>query len=113
MKRQWRVYVFELEDAAGPGSLADKPNLYVGQTERTVLERLGTHLTNTRRGSGKVRRYFRSIRWDLFEGLGPYESKEDALRAETELEADLRGRGFTVVNKTGKPLRLPRWDEPT
>ena len=108
MKRQWRVYVLELDDAAGPGKLPDKPNLYVGYTGRTVLERLGTHLTNPKgRGSRKVRRYFRAIRFDLFEGLGPYESKADALRAEAELDAELVRRGFTIVSKTGEDLDLP------
>jgi len=105
MTREWRVYVLELDDGAGPGRLPDKPNLYVGQTARTILQRLGTHLTDPRKGSGKVRLHFRAIRFDLFEGLGPYNTQEDALQAETVLAADLRRRGFVVVNETGKPFK--------
>lgn len=107
VSREWRVYVLELEDAAGPGRLPDTPNLYVGETGRTVLERLGTHLTNKQRGSGKVRLHFRAIRFDLFEGRGPYQTEDDALKAETKLAAELRARGFSIVSKTGEKLRLP------
>ena len=105
--RQWQVYVYELDDAAGPGRVAGKPNLYVGETERTVLERLGAHLTNKLTGSRKVRKHFRAIRFDLFEGWGPYETESDALRAEGDLARSLREAGFAVVNKTGSPVRFP------
>jgi hypothetical protein len=103
VEKEWRVYVLELEDGAGPGRLPDKPNVYVGQTALTVQQRLGTHLTDSVRGSRPVRKHFRAIRPDLAEGLGPYFSAEDALRAEAALEKDLKRRGFVVVNKTGKP----------
>ena len=103
--REWHLYVLELEDAAGPGRLAGKPNLYVGQTQRTVLERLGTHLTDRIKGSRKVREYFRAIRFDLFDGMVTYASEADALAAETRLAERLRGRGYSVVNDTGKPFK--------
>jgi hypothetical protein len=54
--REWRVYVLELDDGAGPGRLPDK------------------------------RRRTRS-------------------KPTTVLAADLRRRGFVVVNETGKPFK--------
>lgn len=106
MNREWRVYVFELDDSAGAGRVADKPNLYVGETAKTILERLGTHLTDHQKGSGKVRLHFRAIRFDLFEGLGPYGTRKDALREEAKLAEELRSLGYTVVNKTGEDLKF-------
>jgi hypothetical protein len=105
-RRAWRLYVLELDDEAGPGRLPDRPNLYVGQTARSVLERLGVHLTDSVIGSGKVRKHFRAIRFDLFNPSETFGSSAEALQAEAALEAALRRRGHAVVNKTGEDLKL-------
>jgi hypothetical protein len=109
--RVWRLYVLELGDDAGPGRLPHRPNVYVGETSRTVLERLGVHLTDRVKGSGKVRRHFRAIRFDLFDSSRTYRSKEDALKAEANLAERLGRRGYTVINETGEDLRLLSLEE--
>lgn len=83
----YRVYVVEL----------DSPRtFYVGSTARSVSARMLTHLSGRRTGSGRVRLHGTRLRPDLSRGIGPFRTRREARRAETELAADLRRRGFRV-----------------
>jgi len=73
----------------------DKPCVYVGQTARTPEERFAQHLDGIR-SSRIVREHGVRLRPRLYANVGPFESRADAERAETNLAEKLRRRGYAV-----------------
>ena len=67
----------------------------MGQTARTPEERFAQHLGGVR-SSRIVREHGLRLRPRLYSNVGPFESRADAERAETNLAEDLRRRGFAV-----------------
>ena len=90
-----RVYVIELERAAGRRRDPRIPWVYVGSSARSPEERLRQH----RRGyksSGLVKRFALRLRPDLYEDLGPFKGSKIARRAETERAKELAACGFVA-----------------
>ncbi len=88
-----RVYVIELERAAGRRRDPRIPWVYVGSSARSPEERLRQH----RRGyksSGLVKRFARRLRPDLYEDLGAFKGSKTARRGETERAKELAACGF-------------------
>ena len=88
-----RVYVIELERAAGRRRDPRIPWVYVGSSARSPEERLRQH----RRGyksSGLVKRFARRLRPDLYEDLRPFKGSKTARRAETARAKELAACGF-------------------
>lgn len=109
---RYLVYVVELSDSVAkrpgiPRRLSEKPYIYVGYTSKRRRVRLAEH---------RIGRYVADRRWaphylraraDLWSGWPAVHTLTDALEAERDLADALTARGYTVVNKTGKPLALP------
>jgi hypothetical protein len=90
-----RVYVIELERAAGRRRDPRIPWVYVGSSARSPEDRLRQH----RRGyksSGLVKRFALRLRPDLYEDLGPFKGSKQACRAETERAKELAACGFVA-----------------
>lgn len=86
-QRTWGVYVIQLDD--------DRNWVYVGQSYHSPEVRFQQH-KNGIRASRIVRRHGRRLRPDLHGRRPRYSSREEALRAEAALAAELRRRGFRV-----------------
>ncbi|MDF1597041.1 MAG: hypothetical protein P1T08_13255 [Acidimicrobiia bacterium] len=95
-----RVYVVELSDAAGERSNPAFPNVYVGETGRTVEERFATHKAGGRTASRTVTRFGLQLRPDLYEGLPEYETEAESVAAEQRLRRKLERQGYTVHGGT-------------
>jgi hypothetical protein len=90
-----RVYVIELDRAAGRRRDPRIPWVYVGSSARSAKERFAQH----RRGyksSGLVKRFAVRLRPDLYEDLGPFKGSKQACRAEQERARELAGCGFVA-----------------
>jgi len=94
----WRTYVIRLADDAVDDAGAGY--VYVGETSRTVEDRLDQHLTGARNSRGKL---FSPVVRDHGIGLAPelmtskvYMSKKQAQKAERRLAERLRKQGFVV-----------------
>jgi predicted GIY-YIG superfamily endonuclease len=83
----WGVYVIQLDD--------DPLWVYVGQSYHSPEDRFKQH-RNGIRSSRIVRRRGRKLRPELYRHRPRYTSREQALRAEADLAAELRRRGFRV-----------------
>ena len=106
-----RVYVIELERAAGRRRDPRIPWVYVGSSARDPEIRLAQH----RRGyksSGLVRRFALRLRPDLYEDLPPMPGSAKALAAETARARELAAAGF-VAHSDGVSHGKddPRWSE--
>jgi hypothetical protein len=90
--RRYSVYVIELsrDCVAEPCALAP---LYVGQTAHTPEQRFEQHKAGGRLAAGKPYRYGIRLRHDLMKGIGPFDSREAAERAEREVAEALARRG--------------------
>ncbi len=94
------VYVIESSDRAG------RRILYVGQSGKTPAARLRDHTASCKRycSSCRCRHYVAlergakapRLRWDLFAGYNPMESRGEAEAAERSLARKLKARGYTV-----------------
>jgi hypothetical protein len=93
--RVYRVYVVELDDAAGPRTHPDLPCVYVGQTVGTPEERFEKHRAG-RKASRHVRRHGLRLRPDLYETLPLLATREQAEILEARVADELRRRGYTV-----------------
>jgi hypothetical protein len=88
-----RVYVIELERAAGRRRDPRIPWVYVGSSARSPEERLRQHRRGYR-SSGLVKRFALRLRPDLYEDLGTFRGSKAACRAETERAKELAACGF-------------------
>ena len=94
----------------------DTPNLYVGETARTVLERLGTHLTTS---NGEAERYASTSAlfgltlrgtWSVPapEGRAPQASEAGRRAAKPRLHRRQQDRGRPHVRSTARKSAKPR-----
>jgi len=90
-----RVYVIELEAAAGRRRDPRLPWLYVGSSARSPRERFEQHLSGYK-ASRLPKRFGLRLRPDLYEDLGPIRAKKAAIEAEQERAAELSACGFVA-----------------
>jgi hypothetical protein len=90
-----RVYVIELEAAAGRRRDPRLPWLYVGSSARTPERRFEQHLSGYK-ASSLPKRFGLRLRPDLYEDLAPIRSKTAAVIAEQERAAELARCGFVA-----------------
>ena len=90
-----RVYVIELDRAAGRRRDPRIPWVYVGSSARGPEERMEQH----RRGyksARLVKRFALRLRPDLYEDLGSFKGSKTACRAEQERARELAACGFVA-----------------
>jgi hypothetical protein len=106
-----RVYVIELEQAAGRRRDPRIPWVYVGSSARSPEERLRQHQRGYK-SSGLVKRFALRLRPDLYEDLGPFKGSKAACRAERERAEELAACGF-VAHSDGTSYGLEEgdWEE--
>lgn len=96
-QRVYHVYVIELAPAAvrgsSPGAL---PPLYVGQTWHSPEHRFAQHMAGGQLAGRVTRKYGIRLRPDLWEGIGPFSTREQAEAAEAALAEQLEARGHRV-----------------
>jgi hypothetical protein len=90
-----RVYVIELERAAGRRRDPRLPWLYVGSSARSPARRFEQHLSGYK-SAGLVKRFALRLRPDLYEDLEPLGSSLAAVEAETERARELASCGFVA-----------------
>ncbi len=90
-----RVYVIELEPAAGRRRDPRLPWVYVGSSARSPEQRFEQHLTGYK-ASRLPRRFGLRLRPDLYEDLGPIRSKKAAVADEEERARELAACGFVA-----------------
>ncbi len=109
---RYQVYVIELskrvftENArfrnANPQFNGVLECLYVGMTSKTPKERFKQHKTGatSKKGhnisSGIVRKYGMYLRPSLYDHIGPFRSRAEALNMEEKLARELRRRRYAV-----------------
>lgn len=111
-KIRYSLYVIELADSVAnikrvPDRRSSKPFVYVGYTSKRRRERLAEHRIGRYVADRKWVPHYVRARADLWRGWRSVHSKHEALAAERGLADALDAAGYTVVNKTGKPLALP------
>jgi hypothetical protein len=94
-RREYYVYVIELDDAVGPRANLRYPSVYVGQSVVSTDERFAQHKAGYK-ASRHVKKHGKWLRKWLFERMNPLPTREAALAAELELARRLRQRGYTV-----------------
>ena len=90
-----RVYVIELDRAAGKRRDSRIPWVYVGSSARSPEQRFEQH----RRGyksSSLVKRFAVRLRPELYEDLGSFKGSKSACRAERERARELADCGFVA-----------------
>jgi hypothetical protein len=90
-----RVYVIELEAAAGRRRDPRLPWVYVGSSARSPEQRFEQHLSGYK-ASRLPKRFGLRLRPDLYEDLEPIKSKKAAVAAEQERARELAGCGFVA-----------------
>jgi hypothetical protein len=90
-----RVYVIELERAAGRRRDPRLPWLYVGSSARSPERRFEQHLSGYR-SAGLVKRFALRLRPDLYEDLDSLRSSRAAVEAEAERARELASCGFVA-----------------
>jgi len=104
MKRQYHVYVIELDPAVrqirkfrdtNPDMRALTPCVYVGSSTRTPDERFDQHKEGYK-ANRYARKYGLKLRPDLFEAYNPIPSRADAEELEEYLADRLRKMGYGV-----------------
>ncbi len=108
---QRRVYVIELDRAAGRRRDPRIPWVYVGSSARDPEIRFAQHRRGYR-SAGIVRSHALRLRPDLYEDLEPLRGYGDALEAELHRARDLAAAGF-VAHSDGVSHGAgdPRWEE--
>lgn len=108
MPPTFRIYVVKLRKGilrnrsfkkANPDYVRGKPCVYVGSTAKAPGERFLVHMTNSKQGSSKVKKYGKELFEWAYRDLPNYTSREEAERAEAEYADELRGRGWGVWQK--------------
>jgi hypothetical protein len=110
--RRYVLYVFQLRASVSrkrsvPARRSTKPFVYVGYTSKSADERLEEHRIGRYAADKKWVPYWKRPRPDLYAHLPSYGTKDEALAGEAALARALGRRGFTVVNKTGQPIKIP------
>jgi hypothetical protein len=106
-----RVYVIELERAAGRRRDPRIPWVYVGSSARTPEERFAQHLRGYK-SARLVKRFALRLRPDLYEDLGTFRGSKSACRAETERARELAACGFVAHSDgTSYGQRKGDWEE--
>ncbi|HKG36590.1 MAG TPA: hypothetical protein VKA89_09155 [Solirubrobacterales bacterium] len=106
-----RVYVIELERAAGRRRDPRIPWVYVGSSARSPEERFAQHLRGYK-SSRLVKRFALRLRPDLYEDLGAFGGSKKACRAETERAKELAACGFVAHSDgTSYGQRKGDWEE--
>ena len=90
-----RVYVIELERAAGRRRDPRLPWLYVGSSARSPERRFDQHLSGYK-SAGLVKRFALRLRPDLYDDLEPVRSSRAVVDAEVERARELAGCGFVA-----------------
>jgi hypothetical protein len=106
-----RVYVIELDRAAGRRRDARIPWVYVGSSARSPEERFAQHLGGYK-SARLVKRHALRLRPDLYEDLGTFKGSKTACRAETKRARELADCGFVAhCDGTSYGLREGDWSE--
>jgi hypothetical protein len=90
-----RVYVVELDRAAGKRRDPRLPWLYVGSSARSPEERFEQHL-NGYKSAGLVKRFALRLRPDLYDDLAPVKGSKAAVRVEKARARELARCGFVA-----------------
>lgn len=90
-----RVYVIELEPAAGRRRDPRIPWVYVGSSARDPETRFSQHERGYK-SAGIVKRFALRLRPDLYEDLPGFRGSKTAQRAEVQRAKDLAGCGFVA-----------------
>ena len=105
MPRTYRVYVIKLRKSilrnrgfkrTNPRYRKGKPCVYVGSTAKTPEERFRVHMTDSRRGSYKVKKYGKALFEWAYRDLPKYASREEAELSVAAYAEELRRRGWGV-----------------
>jgi hypothetical protein len=106
-----RVYVIELDRAAGRRRDPRIPWVYVGSSARSPEERFEQHLRGYK-SARLVKRFALRLRPDLYEDLGSFKGSKTACRAETKRARELADCGFVAHSDgTSYGLREGDWSE--
>jgi hypothetical protein len=106
-----RVYVIELDRAAGRRRDPRIPWVYVGSSARSPEERFKQHLRGYK-SARLVKRHALRLRPDLYEDLGAFKGSKLACRAETKRARELADCGFVAHSDgTSYGLREGDWSE--
>jgi len=90
-----RVYVIELDRAAGRRRDPRLPWVYVGSSARSAEQRFSQHRAGYK-SSGLVKRFAVRLRPDLYEDLPAFPGSRSACRAEAERARELADCGFVA-----------------
>jgi hypothetical protein len=90
-----RVYVIELDRAAGRRRDPRIPWVYVGSSARSPEERFAQHLRGYK-SARLVKRFALRLRPDLYEDLGPFKGSKKACTAEKARARELAECGFVA-----------------
>jgi hypothetical protein len=97
--RTYHVYVVELRPelcaAQGCPSRNELAPIYVGESFHTPEDRLQQHLDG-HKSSRHVRKYGVRLLPKLCEGIGPFATRAEAVKAEADLAKRLRAEGYCV-----------------
>jgi hypothetical protein len=106
-----RVYVIELDRAAGRRRDPRIPWVYVGSSARTPEERFAQHQRGCK-SARLVKRFALRLRPDLYEDLGSFRGSKTACRAEKKRARELADCGFVAhCDGTSYGLREGDWSE--
>ena len=90
-----RVYVIELEPAAGRRRDPRIPWVYVGSSARSPKDRFSQHKRGYK-SAGIVKRHARRLRPDLYEDIAPIRGSRQAVVAEIKRAEELAACGFVA-----------------
>ena len=111
MASEKRVYVIELDRAAGRRRDPRIPWVYVGSSARSPEERFEQHLRGYK-SARLVKRHALRLRPDLYEDLGSFRGSKTACRAEAKRARELADCGFVAHSDgTSYGLREGDWSE--
>jgi hypothetical protein len=106
-----RVYVIELDRAAGRRRDPRIPWLYVGSSARSPEERFAQHQRGYK-SARLVKRHALRLRPDLYEDLGTFRGSKTACRAEKRRARELADCGFVAhCDGTSYGVREGDWSE--
>jgi hypothetical protein len=106
-----RVYVIELDRAAGRRRDPRIPWVYVGSSARSPERRFEQHRSGYK-SARLVKRHALRLRPDLYEDLGSFRGSKSACRAETKRARELADCGFVAHSDgTSYGLREGDWSE--
>jgi hypothetical protein len=93
--RIYCIYIVELSRSCVKEPCALAP-LYVGQTAHTPEHRFAQHKAGGKLAAHKPCKFGIRLRYDLMEGIGPFNTRKEAEAAEKEVAEALKRRGHRV-----------------